>query len=491
MNSSFDQNLEGGTSNPRPPVPNVLCADVDGTIILTDLLYESFLAAVKIDLTVLFRAPLWCMSGRAELKAQLATRSNLSVTNIPLNGPVINYLKGEAAKGRKVVLASASHKSLVDKLADRLDFVSEVLGTEGVENLKGELKAAALVTRFGEGGFEYAGDSSADIAVWKRAGAVTVVTRSLSFSEKITAEFPQALVFMSPSLSGLTLFRALRVYQWLKNILVFLPILLAHRWSDIGALGAAVAALVSFSLCASGVYILNDLLDLDADREHYRKRRRPFASGELPIPIGFALSPVLFVTSFVIAGLVSFQFSLVLALYFVLTTAYSFRLKQIVLIDIILLAILYTVRIIGGGVASHVAVSQWLLGISMFTFFSLACVKRFSELLVLRNKNERSTRGRGYVVDDMEQIAMFGSSSAYIAVLVLALYVSSKEVVELYRTPAIIWLGCPLMLYWVSRVWLLARRGRVHDDPLVFAMRDKVTYVVGIIAIVILAAAKW
>jgi 4-hydroxybenzoate polyprenyltransferase/phosphoserine phosphatase len=491
MNSSFDQNREEGPSSSSTLPPNVLCADVDGTVIRTDLLYESFLAAIKTDFSVLLRAPLWCLRGRAELKAQLAARSNLSIANVPLNEKVVSYLREEAAKGRKVVLASASHKSLVEKLADRLNFISEVLGTEGEENLKGASKATALVSRFGEGGFEYAGDSVADIAVWKRAGAVTVVTSSRRFSEKITTQFPHARVFETPAFSGITVLRACRVYQWLKNILVFVPVLLAHRWADVGALAAAFGALASFSLCASGVYILNDLLDLESDREHSRKRRRPFASGELPIPLGFVLSPALFICGFIIAASVSLKFSLVLALYLVLTTAYSFKLKQIVLIDIILLAILYTVRIIGGGVASQVAVSQWLLGISMFMFFSLACVKRFSELLVLRKKNERFSRGRGYVVDDMEQIAMFGASSAYIAVLVLALYVSSKEVVELYRTPWIIWLGCPLMLYWVSRVWLLARRGRVHDDPLVFAMRDKVTYVVGLIALVILAAAKW
>jgi len=277
----------------------------------------------------------------------------------------------------------------------------------------------------------------------------------------------------------------------MKNVLLFVPLVLAHQWLNGAAFFSAFAGTIAFSLCASAVYLLNDLLDLDSDRAHPRKRNRPCASGAFPLQVALALIPLLTVASLAVAASVSWNFVVVLGVYVILTTTYSMRLKAVALVDIIMLAMLYTIRIIAGGVAAQVHVSQWLLGLSMFLFLSLACVKRFSELLTLRERNQQFTKGRGYSVDDLEQVAAFGSSSAYISVLVLALYVSSKEVAELYGEPKMIWIACPLLLYWVSRIWLLARRGLVHDDPLVFALTDKVTYAVGAIALVIFAAAKW
>jgi 4-hydroxybenzoate polyprenyltransferase len=267
--------------------------------------------------------------------------------------------------------------------------------------------------------------------------------------------------------------------------------ILAHEWFNPNVLLASCIAAASFSLAASGVYLCNDLLDLESDRQHPRKRKRPFASGELPLKFGVLLAPVLFAAAFLLAVLVHADFVIVLALYVVITTAYSLRLKALAIVDIILLAMLYTIRIVGGGVAAGLVVSQWLLGLSLFLFLSLACVKRFSELLVLQQRNEKKTWGRGYWVGDLEQVASFGAASGYISVLVLALYVSSQEVTRLYSNPMIIWLACPLLLYWVSRVWLLARRGIVHDDPLVFALRDRVTYVVATLGLLIFVAAKF
>jgi 4-hydroxybenzoate polyprenyltransferase len=236
---------------------------------------------------------------------------------------------------------------------------------------------------------------------------------------------------------------------------------------------------------------LNDLLDLEADRRHPRKKKRPCASGVFPLSYALTLAPTLFVAAFSVAFAIQPEFSVVLGIYLILTSAYSYRLKALALVDVILLAILYTIRIVGGGIATGVHLSQWLLGLSMFIFFSLACVKRFSELLVLQQQKELRTWGRGYAVSDMEQVASFGTASGYIAVLVLALYVSGKEVIELYDSPSVIWMACPLLLYWISRVWLLARRGFVHDDPLVFALKDKVTYAVAAIGALIFLGAKW
>lgn len=469
-----------------------LCVDVDGTLIATDLLYESLLAAVKNSPLVMLLVPFWLMHGLPSLKRNLAARGRLDANQLPLNVELVQHLQRVADEGTPIVLASASDQTLVGDLADRLGFVHEALGTTLGVNLKGDAKAAALSKRFEAQGFDYIGDSRVDLPVWKAATSVGIVSRSQELTKKFQALYPQGDVYPSAQQGGVASWvRALRVYQWLKNLLIFVPLILGHHLFDTSALRGAFLALISFSMCASAVYILNDLLDLESDRAHHRKRTRPFASGKLPIAKGLLCIPLLLAVGLGAALFVSTKFLAILGVYLLFTTAYSFRLKQIVLVDIILLAMLYTVRIVAGGVASQVAVSQWLLGVSMFMFLSLACVKRFSELLVLKERNQRETRGRGYTVDDLEQIAMFGAASGYIAVLVLALYTSSADVVQLYHTPKVIWLVCPMVLYWISRVWLLARRGLVHDDPLVFAMRDKVTYIVGVLVAVILVAAKW
>lgn len=470
----------------------VVCADVDGTVIATDLLYESLLVAVKRRPWTLFLVPLWLMRGLAVLKSELAQRAQGMAFNLlPMREEVAEYLKLQSHSGKSIVLASASNRLLVTGVAQHLGCVDSIVASDDTDNCKGEIKARAIAQHLGGRPYEYLGDSRADIAVWKHAARQVCVTGAEKFAEQVRREFPEAVVIPVTSWSTHTIARALRLHQWLKNLLVFLPLVLAHEWFNVRAVGAAATAALAFSLCASGVYLLNDLLDLEADRQHPRKRKRPCASGELPIQYSLLLSPVLFLAAFFCAWLVNPGFLVVLAIYLVLTTAYSFRLKALALVDIILLAMLYTIRIVGGGIAAGVVVSQWLLGLSMFLFLSLACVKRFSELLVLLQRNEKRTWGRGYWVGDIEQVAAFGAASGYISVLVLALYVSSNEVSRLYSNPGIIWLACPLLLYWISRIWLLARRGIVHDDPLIFALRDRVTYIVASLGLLIFLAAKF
>jgi len=472
--------------------PSVVCADVDGSVIATDLLYESLLFALKQELWLIFLIPFWLLRGRAHIKRRLAERcEGLSIDLLPLNSSVVSYLKSAAESGQRVYLASASDTRLITRLAEQFDFVTGVIASDGSINVKGSAKAQAINEALGDSAWEYVGDSRADFAVWREAHGVVCVSARPSFARKVREQFPQAVILEKEACTFGVVLKALRVHQWMKNVLVFAPLVLAHQWFNISGWMLAIGAGLSFSLCASGVYLLNDLLDLEADRRHPRKRKRPCAAGKLPLSSALALAPVLFVAAFCIAAVVKPQFALILAIYLLLTTAYSYRLKALALVDIILLAILYTVRIVGGGIATSTHVSQWLLGLSMFIFFSLACVKRFSELLVLQQRKESRTWGRGYSVGDIEQVASFGTASGYIAVLVLALYVSSKEVAELYSNPAVIWMACPLLLYWVSRIWLLARRGFIHDDPLVFALQDKVTYAVAAIGAVIFIGAKW
>lgn len=469
-----------------------LCVDVDGTVLATDLLFESFLGAVKVNPVVLLLVVVWLLrGGRVRLKHELAQRVKIATELLPLNLAVVEYMQREARAGRPVYLVSASDAALVERLADRFDCITGVIGSDGATNLKGSAKAEALRRQFGATGWEYVGDAEPDFAVWRCAAYVTCVSSDDRFMGRVRAEFPAAQFIVKNRPNLHTFARALRIHQWAKNLLVFLPIVLAHRVLELQPLAASFAAALAFSLCASGVYLLNDLLDLEADRAHPRKRRRPCAAGTLSLGWAMGLVPVLFLAAAAVAGVVGLGFAGVLAGYLVVTTAYSFRLKALMFLDIVTLALLYTVRLVGGGVATEIRVSQWLLGLSMFLFVSLACVKRFSELLVLRNRNETRPRGRGYLVSDLDQVAMFGTASGYCAVLVLALYVSSTEIQNLYRRPDVIWLACPLLMYWISRIWLLARRGLVHDDPLVFTLRDQVTYLVAALAGGIFLLALW
>jgi 4-hydroxybenzoate polyprenyltransferase/phosphoserine phosphatase len=469
----------------------VVVADVDGTILATDLLYESLLLALKRNPLVLFLLPWWLLRGRSTLKSELARRAEgLRVDLMPVHEGVVSYLEMQAASGRRVVLASASDERLVARVADRFNFVTHSIGSSVSRNCKGSKKVEAIKEYLGQHDWEYVGDSEADIAVWREACEVTAVVSSTGYAETISRTFPGARMIEVVRPSWSVILRVLRVHQWLKNFLIFAPMFLAHRWLEPMVVGRSVLAAVAFSLCASGVYILNDLLDLASDRQHPRKKKRPCAAGTFPLVYAICLAPLLFVLAFSVAWQIHSQFVGLLLVYLLITTAYSFRLKAIVLVDIILLAMLYTIRIVGGGVATEIPLSQWLLGVSMFLFLSLACVKRFSELLILQQRNEKRTWGRGYWVGDLEQVSSFGSASGYIAALVLVLYVSSNEVVALYQSPKMIWLACPLMLYWISRVWLLARRGLVHDDPLVFALRDIGTYAVGLLLLLIFTAAR-
>lgn len=278
--------------------------------------------------------------------------------------------------------------------------------------------------------------------------------------------------------------RVLRLHQWSKNLLVFLPVLGAHRLGDGEVLAAVGAAFLAQGLVASGVYVVNDMVDVEADRRHARKRLRPFASGALPLWAGGALAPALLVAGGALAFALPLGFRLLLAGYLVLTSLYSFALKRQPILDVLVLAGLYTARVFAGGLATGIPISEWLAMFTMFLFTSLAFVKRASELAA----TEGPLPGRGYRGGDREAVSAMGVGAGYVSVLVLALYVSSAEVRQLYSRPHVLWGLIPLVLFWVSRLWLRAHRGEVDDDPVVFALKDKVTYLVGAAAAAVLYA---
>ncbi len=458
--------------------PRPLCVDLDGTLIQTDLLIESVLVLLKRNPFWLFVLPLWLLKGKAHFKQQIAQRVELDVTRLPFNQPLLAYLRDQQNQGRRLVLATAANQRHAEQVALHLGLFAAILASDAEINLSGTRKRDRLVEWFGASGFDYAGNSISDLRVWSHARKAIVVNASAPLARQVAGMAEVEHIIPAPAISLRTYLKALRVHQWVKNALVFVPLLAAHQVFNPALLLQTALAFLAFGLCASSVYVLNDLLDLAADRAHPTKCRRPFAAGLIPIQQGLWLIPSLLTLAFLLALWLPFWLSVTLGLYYLLTLAYSLRLKQWVLIDVLTLAGLYTLRIGAGGAATGIPLSFWLLALSLFLFLSLALAKRYAELQLCYADGRDCAAGRGYRTADLETLAQFGIVSGYLSALVLALYIDSADVMALYTEPSLLWLVCPLLLYWISRVWLLARRGALHEDPVVFALTDPVSYTV-------------
>ncbi|MDW7980348.1 MAG: UbiA family prenyltransferase [Verrucomicrobiales bacterium] len=478
---------EQGTTTTELAVP--ICTDLDGTLIKTDLLWESAVRLLTKNPIWVFALPVWWARGRAYLKRQIASRVRLDPARLPYNGPFLEFLRAEKMRGRKLVLASASDAELVRAVADYLGIFDEVMGSDGRANLRGAAKADALVGKFGLRGFDYAGNAKPDLAVWQKARHAIVVARSTAFADRVRHVAELAHTFLTQDSRLSALFRAIRPHQWVKNLIVFAPLIASHKIFEWPLVGQAAITFAAFCLCAVSSYILNDLLDLDADREHRAKTRRPFAAGELPLQFGLALIPLTAICGLVLGATLGLGVVCALAAYLILSFSYSAALKKVALLDAFVLAALYTLRLIAGHEATGVAYSNWLLMFCMFIFLSLALVKRFHELRLARSANRIDLARRGYLAGDIELVGMLGLSCGVLAVLVLALYVTSREVLTLYKHPMFLLLGCPLLLYWLSRVWLIAHRGQMHDDPVVFTLKDWQSYVIGLLILLVMLAA--
>ena len=469
----------------------VLAVDLDDTLIASDMLHESFWAVLGSDRgAVLKAAAKFVTGGRAALKATLAEQAAIDVAHLPYKEVVLDEIRAAKERGAHVVLATASDRTLATAVADHLGLFDEVMASDGDTNLKGSKKAEALVEKFGRAGFSYLGDNAADLPVWAVSGEAISVDAAPSVRERIKAPSVRHIETAARNKSDTRpLLKALRPHQWLKNLLVFIPMMLAHNLSS-EAMLTAVAAFVSFSLVASSVYVINDLADLSADRAHPRKRLRPFANGALPLATGLWLAPGLLAGGFLVGAMAGQVFLLVLLFYYLCTLAYSFGLKRIAVIDICMLAGLYTLRVIAGAAATMNAPSVWLLGFSIFFFLALAAVKRQTELVDLIARGEAKASGRGYLPEDLPLITMMGLASGYVSVLVAGLYLTSDAVAELYSFPSALWGICTVLIYWISRIVMLTHRGRMHDDPIVFAVTDRVSLFCGvlIIGLVVLAA---
>ncbi|MFZ0745424.1 MAG: UbiA family prenyltransferase [Terracidiphilus sp.] len=461
-----------------------LCVDLDGTLVKSDTLFDAFCQLVRREPWQVWRIPVWLTGGKARLKIEVARRAPLDPRRLPYNVELLRYLQAQWREGRTIYLTTGADGGLAQRVAAHLGIFDEVFATDRTTNLTRARKLRALKSRFSE--FDYIGNSQADLNLLASARRAmlanpTPALRLLLHVNRI----PITRVFMDQRPTARTLLKAARVHQWAKNILLLAPLALSHQFSG-GSIAAVIAAFFCFSFMASANYLVNDMLDIENDRRHPAKRLRPFAAGDLSVSGGMALALAMCLASVALLPLLSSAFAMWLGLYIVSTTAYSLYLKRIAVLDVLMLSVLYTLRLLAGGAATGTEISPWLAGFSIFLFVSLAMVKRFSELENLRERGATVTHGRGYSVADLEQIRSFGTSSATAAVVVFALYISRPDVVALYKHSGRLWLIVPLLIYWLFRVWLVASRGELDDDPVVFAMRDRMSLAVGV-AVVALA----
>ncbi|RZU42281.1 UbiA family prenyltransferase [Edaphobacter modestus] len=480
-----------------------LCVDLDGTLVKSDTLVDSALALARYRPAMLLKIPRWLLQGKAALKRHITSAVSLDVAHLPYNRELLQFLEQQHAEGRPIYLATAADSALAKRVAEHLGLFDGVLASDGILNLAGPNKLAAFRQTFGDN-FCYIGNALADLPLLENCQHPMVAnpTRGLSAALR-KARITPARTFTEKVSPARAWLKAIRIHQWAKNVLLFLPMLLGHALKPALVL-ASLLAFLSFGLCASATYIVNDLLDIEADRQHPRKRRRPFASGDLSaitgvgvliafliasVAIAIALPQVLEHVQPALALRRPYRFLVWLGIYAVTTLAYSLRLKRAVLVDVIVLSGLYTIRILAGSAATGIEASTWLGSFSIFFFLSLAFVKRFAELENLRERGGEVAKGRGYHISDLEQLRSFGSASGYVSVAVLTLYISNLDAAQLYTHTKRLWLLIPVLLLWISRLWLKASRGELDEDPVVYAITDSRSLLLGVLVLAIVLSA--
>jgi 4-hydroxybenzoate polyprenyltransferase len=468
----------GAASLPVPLCPVPLCVDLDGTLVKSDTFHDSLALLLRALPLTLFRIPGWlAKGGKARVKAEVAAIAPLDEAHLPYNQAVLNFLSAQHAAGTPIYLVTGADVSLANRVAAHLGLFTGVMASDGATNLTGNHKLASLQARFPA--FDYIGNASPDVpALTHSRLAYSANPTSGLRSALRSGNLPVAQNFTDRKSRFSAVAKAVRAHQWAKNVLVFLPLLLSHEIS-FKTLLPAIIAFACFSFIASANYIVNDLLDIESDRRHLKKRFRPFASGDLPVFTGIAVALLLVASACALLPLLPLEFALWLLLYAVTTSAYSLYLKRVPLVDVLVLSGLYTLRMLAGGAATDTLISPWLASFAIFLFLSLAMVKRFSELTNLQERGLSTPHGRGYMVSDLEQIRSFATASATASVVVFALYISRPDVDALYQHYSRLWLIVPLMLFWLYRVLLLAARGEMDEDPVIFALRDKASLAIG------------
>lgn len=496
---------EPATARPASPGPHLapgvpLCVDLDGTLVKSDTLVDSVLSLARQHPAQLVRIPGWIAQGKAKFKQHVGAAVTLDVEHLPYNLPLLDWLRIEHGKGRSIYLATAADHTLAQRVADYLGIFAGVLASDGATNLAGGNKLQAFRDRFGDR-FCYIGNARPDAVLLNACESPMTANPHRALTSRLRAPVAASFEHRGSLLSSWL--RAIRLHQWAKNTLIFVPLLLAHEW-HLPVITAAAIAFISFGLCASATYIINDLLDIEADRRHPRKRNRPFAAGDLSAFAGIAAVGLLMAVSLTLAISLPhivdriygpsttphpYGFLAWLALYTATTLAYSLYLKRKVLLDVFVLSGLYTVRILAGSAATNIPISPWLAGFSVFFFLSLAFVKRFSELESLRERGGTMPAGRGYLVSDLEQLRALGTGSMFAAVVVMTMYIHNPDTTRLYHHVARLWLVDIVLLLWLAQVWLLTSRGQMHDDPVVWAITSRRSLLLGVVVAIVVWSA--
>lgn len=484
---------------------NILCVDLDGTLLRGDLLIENIANQVRNNPFRVIDASLKAYAAfrvnehyKAYLKHELARDYKLDPNKLIFNKEVVDFLKERKEAGAKIYLVTASNEKLARIITEHFDFIVDCIASDQEFNIKGATKAKFLENRFGLKGFDYIGNDKSDVHVWIKANKsygvdcnFDVISKAKSRGIELNILKPyQTFDERRPELIS-----SLRVYQWVKNLLIFVPSFMAHNLFELKTFFASLIAFFIYCCGSSAIYQFNDIIDLESDRDHNTKSNRPIAAGTILPAEALYISCFLLGLAFLFSLLLPFKFFVCFLLYLLLTTFYSLFLKTLLLVDIITLASLYCLRIFSGAMASDILISDWLLSFSLFIFFSLACVKRFSELSIkIHNKKlseDEYLSGRAYQGSDAKVLSIFGVTSGFISILILALYMNSSEIIQLYASPAILWLLLPVLLYWVARLWILATRLQIAEDPIVYAIKDKASYVVAILAFIIISVAAF
>lgn len=469
---------------------HVICVDLDGTLLATDTLHECLFRLVRRRPSLLLKLPGWLLSGKAYFKAQVAKETVEYLGPLPYQDSVVSYLRERASLQDEIVLATAANQSIADQIAEECGFFSHVLASDETTNLSGEKKLAAIRNLIAERDFDYLGDCSADIPIWREARQAIVVGGSAALLQKASSKVPAKQL---PSLQGsrpADWLKQLRVHQWSKNALLAVPLVLAHQYTSLQSTLICLVAILAFSFCASAVYIINDLLDLPDDRQHPTKRNRPIARGAISIKSAVIVALCLLLLSVALSLLATPPlFSLMLAGYFVSNLVYSFFLKNVPVLDIVTLAGFYTYRVLIGAVAIDVTISFWLLAFSLFFFLNLATIKRYADLIQTKKAGKTDQSGQSYTTEDIGFFQSIASATSCVSVLILMLYLQSNEALDNYSRPKVLWLVSPVIMFWIIRILLIATRGKMPDDPVLFAIRDRVSYyALGICGLLLLLA---
>ncbi len=455
-----------------------IVVDLDGTLVETDTLYESLMVAVH-DWRTVLSLPLWLFSGKSRFKARLAGRCPPDIRSLPFNHRLLNYLAEQKGLGRRLILVTGAHRSVAESINHHLGIFDEVVGSDGSCNLRGRAKAKALAERFGSERFCYIGNDRTDLHVWKRSSSGVLVNASRRLAKAASVHTMVEGIIERTASERSALIKAMRPHQWLKNLLVFAPIITSNGLEDLSAWRRAAMTFLAFCLVASATYLINDLFDLGADRSHPTKRNRPFASGALAVRTGLLLAPLLMAAGLAAGGMV--EVGLFLTAYALVSIGYSMKLKEFALVDLFALAFLYTLRLFAGGVATGYRVSLWLLAFSGFLFFSLAAVKRIAELVSRQQAGERVLSRRGYLPGDLAPLQAMGISSSFASSLVMALYVQSQTASGRFASHEMLWGLVPLFLFWQCRLWLLSSRGSIREDPVIYTVRDRGSWAVALL----------